>query len=225
MRISLSQASRGTALEFARREYARIEVAATLARNTADSYLLNALRAQMSLTLSPRVANTWRRYRYPPSGKSANAASSIVSKVPWMVEAFAKPAVIMPKKGKFLAIPTPNAPPRGSDNKRITPSNWPTERMGPLRLVRTKRGKMMLIAEQQKASFYRRTGKFRRFNRAGIRARAQAEKQGEAFQSVIMFHLIKVARLKRRLDPISLYQRAIQVLAITFETYMTRRPE
>lgn len=56
------------------------------------------------------VANTWRKEVYPKPGvgpRSWRPGALVWSKVPLIVEAFDRGAVITAKRGKFLAIPTP----------------------------------------------------------------------------------------------------------------------
>jgi hypothetical protein len=223
MRITFEQANTGSGLEWAEREYRRIEVAVTRARNVADDYMLRMVRTQTALMLSQKAANTWRRNRYPTGGRaSASAASTVFSKIPHIVQSHKDAAVITPRQGKFLAIPTENAPKRGTDNKRIRPSNWPESRLGKLRLIKTKRG-YSLVVDNVAPSFVKATGRFQRYRLPGQRSQAKAAREGRSFQTAVMFHLIPVARMKKRLTPEVFYQQAVTIFFRTLDAYLEAR--
>ena len=65
----------------------------------------------------------------------AFAGAPVYTMAPQIIRAFDEGAVIRSKRGRFLAIPTENAPRKGTDGKRISPSTFPEHRFGPLRFV------------------------------------------------------------------------------------------
>ena len=82
-----------------------------------------------------------RRLAYPINGQrkgtywltyfKLDAASLVYTNAPQIIRAFDEGAVIRSKRGRFLAIPTENAPRKGTDGKRISPSTFPAHRFGP----------------------------------------------------------------------------------------------
>jgi len=104
--------------------------------------------------------------------------------------------VIRSRRGRFLAIPTENAPRKGTDGRRISPSTFPDHRFGPLRFVPRQSGPSLLVADGLRASLSRKTGQLRGFRRATDRVRAR----GEGLTTVVMFVLVPQVKLRKRLD-------------------------
>jgi hypothetical protein len=113
-----------------------------------------------------------------------------------IVRAFDEGALIRSRRGRFLAIPTENAPRKGTDGKRIRPSTFPEHRFGPLRFVPRSIGPSLLVVEGLRASFSRKTGALRGFRRATNRAR----QGGQGVTTVVMFLLVPQVKLPKRLD-------------------------
>jgi hypothetical protein len=90
------------------------------------------------------------------------------------------------KRGRFLAIPTENAPRKGTDGKRISPSTFPEHRFGPLRFVPRPNGPSLLVVDGLRASFSRKTGELRGFRRATERG----GQSGRGLTTVVMFLLV-----------------------------------
>jgi hypothetical protein len=104
--------------------------------------------------------------------------------------------VIRSRRGRFLAIPTENAPRKGTDGKRISPSTFLEHRFGPLRFVPRQSGPSLLVVNGLRASYSRKTGQLRGFRRATDRAR----RSGQGLTTVVMFLLVPQAKLRKRLD-------------------------
>ena len=104
--------------------------------------------------------------------------------------------MVRSNRGRFLAIPTENAPRKGTDGKRISPSTFPEHRFGPLRLVPRPSGPSLLVVDGLRASFSRKSGELRGFRRATDRARAR----GDGLATVVMFLLVRQVKLPKRLD-------------------------
>jgi len=104
--------------------------------------------------------------------------------------------VIRSRRGRFLAIPTQNAPRSGTDGKRISPSTFPEHRFGPLRFVPRSSGPSLLVVDSLRASFGRKTGELRGFRRATDRAR----RSGQGLTTVVMFLLVPQVKVSKRLD-------------------------
>jgi hypothetical protein len=157
--------------------------------------LRTELRRQVSSAgLGQRLANSWRDKHYP--NQMLDAASLVYTKAPQIIRAFDEGAVVRSKRGRFLAIPTENAPRKGTDGRRISPSSFPEHRFGPLRFVPRPTGPSLLVVDELRASFSRQTGELRGFRRATDRAR----RSGQGLTTVVMFLLVPQVKLGKRLD-------------------------
>jgi len=157
--------------------------------------LKTELRRQVaSAGLGQRLANGWRDRYYP--NQQLDAASLVYTKAPQIIRAFDEGAVIRSRRGRFLAIPTENAPRKGTDGRRISPSTFPEHRFGPLRFVPRPSGPSLLVVDGLRASFSRQTGELRGFRRATDRAR----RSGQGLTTVVMFLLVPQVKLRKRLD-------------------------
>jgi len=153
------------------------------------------LRRQVaSAGLGQRLANSWRDKHY--ANQKLDAASLVYTKAPQIIRAFDEGAVIRSRRGRFVAIPTENAPRKGTDGRRISPSTFPEHRFGPLRFVPRPTGPSLLVADGLRASFSRQTDELRGFRRATERAR----RSGQGLTTVVMFLLVPQVKLRERLD-------------------------
>jgi hypothetical protein len=172
-----------------------IERAVATGTRDAGRGLKTELRRQVtSAGLGQRLANSWRDKHYP--NQKLDAASLVYTKAPQIVRAFDQGAVIRSKRGRFLAIPTENAPRKGTDGKRITPRTFPEHRFGPLRFVPRSSGPSLLAVDGLRASYSRQTRQLRGFRRATDRAR----RSGQGLTTVVMFLLVPQVKLRKRLD-------------------------
>jgi hypothetical protein len=173
-----------------------IERGAAAGTEAAGRGLKAELRRQVaSAGLGQRLARTWRDKHYDNRG--LDAASLVYTKAPQIIRAFDEGTVIGPKRSRFLAIPTENAPRRGVGGKRISPSTFPEHRFGPLRFVLRPSGPSLLVVDGVRASFSRKTGELRGFRRASDRARRST---GAGLTTVVMFVLVPQVKLPKRLD-------------------------
>jgi hypothetical protein len=120
----------------------------------------------------------------------------VYTKAPQIVRAFDEGALIRSRRGRFLAIPTENAPRKGTDGRRISPRTFPEHRFGPLRFVPRQSGPSLLVVDDLRASVSRKTGQLRGFRRATERGRQSAQ----GLTTVVMFVLVPQVKLPRRLD-------------------------
>jgi hypothetical protein len=172
-----------------------LEHAVTTGTKVTGQGLKTELRRQVaSAGLGQRLANSWRDKHYP--NQKVDAASLVYTKAPQIIRAFDEGALIRSKRGRFLAIPTENAPRKGTDGKRIRPSTFPEHRFGPLRFVPRQSGPPLLVVDGLRASFSRKTGELRGFRRATDRAR----RSGQGLTIVVMFLLVPQVKLSKRLD-------------------------
>jgi hypothetical protein len=178
-----------------RAELRGIERAVATGTREAGRGLRTELRRQVtSAGLGPRLANSWRDKHYP--NQKLDAASLVYTKAPQIIRAFDEGAVIRSRRGRFLAIPTENAPRKGTDGKRISPRTFSEHRFGPLRFVPRGNGPSLLVVDGLRASFSRKTGALRGFRRASDRAR----QSGQGATTVVMFLLVPQVKLPKRLD-------------------------
>jgi hypothetical protein len=176
-------------------ELRSIERAVVGGTKEAGRGLKTELRRQVtSAGLGQRLANSWRDKHYP--NQKLDAASLVYTKAPQIVRAFDEGAVVRSKRGRFLAIPTANAPRKGTDGRRISPSTFPEHRFGPLRFVPRPSGPSLLVVDGLQASLSRKTGQLRGFRRATDRAR----RSGQGVTTVVMFLLVPQVKLSKRLD-------------------------
>jgi hypothetical protein len=172
-----------------------IERAVASGTRDAGRSLRTELRRQVtSAGLGQRLANSWRDKHYP--NQRLDAASLVYSKVPQIIRAFDEGTVIRSRRGRFLAIPTENAPRKGTDGRRISPRTFPEHRFGPLRFVPRSSGPSLLVVDGLRTSHSRQTGELRGFRRATDRAR----RSGQGLTTVVMFLLVPQVKLGKRLD-------------------------
>jgi Family of unknown function (DUF6441) len=125
-------------------ELRHIERAVATGTREAGRSLRTELRRQVaSAGLGQRLANSWRDKHY--TNQKLDAASLVYTKAPQIIRAFDEGAVIRSRRGRFLAIPTENAPMKGSDGRRISPRTFPEQRFGPLRFVPRQSGPSLLV--------------------------------------------------------------------------------
>ena len=176
-------------------ELRRIERAVPDGVKAAGDGLKGSLRKQVvAAGLGARLSRTWRGRVY--KNKGHDAASFVWSKAPQIALAFDKGAVIKGKGGNWLAIPTPAAPKRGINGKRITPATFPTARHGPLRMVRRSGRLALLVVDGVRVSA--KTGRVGRQAKGGGRNKSGSFNQGIA--TVAMFVLVPRVKLRKRLN-------------------------
>ena len=179
-----------------------IERAVASGTRDAGRSLRTELRRQVaSAGLGPPLADSWRDRHYP--NQRIDAASLVYTKAPQIVRAFDEGAVIRSRRGRFLAIPTENAPRKGTDGGRIKPSTFPEHRFGPFRFVPRRSGPSLLVVDGLRASFSRQTGELRGFRRVTDRAR----RSGQGLTTVVMFLLVPQVKLSKRLDVVRAAER------------------
>ena len=111
-----------------------LERAVAIGTRDAGRRLKAELRRQVtSAGLGQRPANSWRDKQYP--NQKLDAASLVYTKAPQIIRAFDEGAVIRSRRGRFLAIPTENAPRKGTDGRRISPSTFLERRPRPHPMV------------------------------------------------------------------------------------------
>jgi hypothetical protein len=166
------------------------ETAVTTGVRQAGQGLKGELRQQVtSAGLGGRLANAWRDRHYP--NQKVDAASLVWTKAPQIIRAF-EGVTIRSGRGRWLAIPTENAPRRGTDGKRISPSTFPEHRLGRLRLVARPGRVPLLVVDGLRISAGRRGG-FRRAPQRALRT-------GQGVVTVVMFVLVPQVTLRKRLD-------------------------
>ncbi|WP_041802733.1 DUF6441 family protein [Micavibrio aeruginosavorus] len=192
--MRLKAAFEGNLKEYMKAEFATAERAVTLGvRETTDGLKMSMRRQVTSAGLGQRMANTWRGDNYPKGQNSIRAAGVVYTKASRIMEGFEDAAVIRSKDGWWLAIPTPNAPKRGVGGKRINPSNFPEHTYGRLRFVYRSGKPSLLVVDNARASYNRKSGQLRGFRKASDRAVSK----GSGLTTVVMFWLVPQVQLPR----------------------------
>ena len=153
--------------------------------------------------LGRRLANSWRDRHYP--NQKLDAASLVYAKAPQIIRAFDEGGVIRSRRGRFLAIPTENAPKKGTDGKQIS-RHIPRAslRAAPV-CAAAKRPFAPGGGRAFSASFSRKNAELRGFRRATDRARARRD----GLATVVMFVLVPQVKLRKRLDVARSAQRCL----------------
>jgi hypothetical protein len=139
--------------------------------------------------LGDRLANTWRTRIYPQRGESWHPTVHVWSNAPALAAAHADGGTVVPKAGKFLAIPTENVGRRGG--RRRTPLDIESEFNQALIIKPTRHPNMFLALIRAVRA---------RSGRGIRRASARRQAQGRAEQLVPMFILVRQVTLKPRLN-------------------------
>ena len=190
--MRLDAAIHGKLHEFMAAEAEAAKAAVTNAVKEVGNNIKQELRAQAeSAGLGKGVANAWRLQLFPKGKNSLNAAAYVKTKAPNIIYAFAYGVTIKSEKGFYLAIPTAAAPKRGTDGKRINPSNFPEFALGKLRFVYRPTGFSLLVVDDVRA----RTGKHGGFAKASSSAVAKGRTA-----TAVMFILVPQVSLRKRLD-------------------------
>lgn len=191
--MRLKAALSGRLDHYLQAELDKAEKATTIAVRTATTGLKNSMRSQVtSAGLGPRLTKTWRGDIYPKQGMSLRAAGVVYTKAEKIMSGFEESQIIKGRDGFWLAIPTQNAP-KCVLGKRVTPGNLEKARGIRLRFVYRKHGPSLLVAENMKASYNRKTGQLRGFNKAS----KNVLKTGRGLTSVIMFWMVPQVKMPK----------------------------
>ncbi|WP_372623405.1 DUF6441 family protein [Falsiroseomonas sp.] len=169
------------------------------------------LRKQVSSSFAGNargVANAWRSQVFPRAGQSLRPAGLVFTKVPAIIDAFERGALIRPKGGrKFLAIPTGfnRQGGRRGAKPRVSPQQMVVSGQGFLRPFASGRGFVWCLPVRQGERVGRRRAPL---IAGGIAAVATARRKGAAAwqQSLLaqgfvpMFLLLPQVQLTKRLD-------------------------
>jgi hypothetical protein len=200
--------------------------AAMIAVRTETEQVKQDLRKQVTTAFAGNargVANAWRSQVFPRAGPSLRPARLVFTKVPAIIDAFDRGALIRPKGGrKFLAIPTGFNAARGRRGRRgqgmrVTPAQMAASGQGFLRPFRSGRGFVWCLPVRRGERAGRRRAPL---IAGGIAAVATARRKGAAVwqQSLLaqgfvpMFLLLPQVQLTKRLDVKGAAERALRRL-------------
>ncbi|MFN3449570.1 MAG: DUF6441 family protein [Roseococcus sp.] len=191
------------------------ERAAMAATRAETEQVKQELRQQVTSSFGGNargIAHAWRSQVFPRSGQSLRPAGLVWTKVPNVIDAFARGALIRAKGGrKFLAIPTGfNAAQgrrgRGEKGMRVTPAQMVASGQGFLRPVRSGRGFVWCLPLRQGEQTGRRrrtrliAGGLAEIGTGNRKGREAWAREMLARGMVPMFLLLPQVRLARRLD-------------------------
>ncbi|QFT47815.1 hypothetical protein FIU97_14630 [Roseivivax sp. THAF40] len=215
--MRIEAALRGDLERYMREELADAEKAVTVGVHETGRDVQVALRVDTERGLGRRLSRSWRLKLYPKGQASLGAAAVVYTKAPELVRTFDEGATIRSENGLFLAIPTPAAPARGTDRKRLSPSNFPEARFGPLRYVYVRANLSLLVVDNQRERQGKRGGYARSRSKRAL-------KTGYGLQTVPMFYLVPQVRLKRRLNVKAVSAGASRNLARNIDQAFRRLP-
>jgi hypothetical protein len=186
------------------------ERAVTRAVRAETERLKTELRQQVTTAFGERsrgIANAWRSRVFPQTGESLGAAGIVWTKVPNIIDAFERGAVIRARSGRFLAIPTGfnRQGGRRGAKPRVTPQQMVASRKAFLRPFRSGRGFVWCLPVRQGERVGRRRAPLIAGGlvtvATGRRKAAAAWQQSLLAQGFVpMFLLLPEVRLGKRLD-------------------------
>lgn len=142
--------------------------------------------ATMAAGLGPRMARTWASKTFPVGKDVLGPAGQIWSKAPKAMKAFTEGAIVTPRGGRFLAIPSAETLALRTGRNQPAPTPADIERRLGVKLVLVvKRGKRFLVAPSRERG--RRRGRlfvaFFLVPRATIRKRLNLPPMVQAAQA------------------------------------------
>lgn len=193
------------------RELRTMSDASVRAQKYADNNTKVRLRGATVGPLGPRVANAWRDRAYPnQAGLGPDSRSMVWTRAPNIIASAVDAPVIRAQGGAYLSIPLPAAG-VGPGGRRITPAEFKKRTGIPLRVVRTKGGKLLLVAQAEGRAFRRGKGGrlVGRQRGGGFASRAFAA--GKDY--VVVFELVPLVRMKKLIDPVPIADQGALELA------------
>ncbi len=171
------------------------EHAVTTGIKTATNNLKLQMRQQVvSAGLGKRLANSWRGDVYPKQKASLHAAGHVYARAHKILTNFEQGTLIRGRKGLWLAIPTPNVPKRVG-GKRPMPGDIERAWGVKLRFVYRPNAVSLLVLDNRRASYNRKTGELRGFRKAS----QSALRTGRGLATVVMFWLVPQVKMPKRL--------------------------
>ena len=150
---------------------------------------------QSGLRNSGRLTKTIRLRKYKNRG--LNPAAQVYSNFPIIQRAFEQATTVRSPNGHFLLIPNPDVwptgrvpRPGGRGGQRTNTLALAEQRFGPLRLIYRPGKASLLVAEARSSAS--RPGAFRK-------ASATALRTGRGLTTIVVFYLVKEAKLPRML--------------------------
>lgn len=192
-------------------EQEHVATAMTAAMRSAANEAKTAYRSAVAGAGLGKWKNAIGAKVYPEQGASTSPLAVIgprSSKDRPKLETLIEGGTIRGKDGLYLAIPTKNAPKRGTGGKKISPATFPENSLGKLRFVYRRNGPSLLVVDNVRASIAKRTGALR-----GFRAASKSAVRRGLTATVVMFVLVRQVVLPRRFAVADLAVRAEAELA------------
>lgn len=172
--------------------------------------------------LGNRLPKTVRFKVYKNNGY--DPAFVVFTKAPKLIRAFDRGVTIRPRRGKYLAIPTENAPKKGVGSARrstfqakASPRNFPEHRFGKLRFIQGRGGRNpVLVADGLQKTYSRKTGAVRGYKKASKRTVKRRQQE-----SVVMYVLLPQIRLRKRLSLSAVRTKSIQNISKNLDKYLS----
>jgi len=177
--------------------------------------------AQSGLRNAQRMTKTIRVRKYRNRG--LNPAAQVYSTFPILQRAFEQATTVRSPNGHFLLIPNPDVwpsgrvpRPGGRGGQRNNTLSVAEQKFGPLRLVYRAGKASMLVAEARSSAS--RPGTFRKASATSLRT-------GRGLTTIIVFFLVKEARLPRMLRGNVIRERAQRNAAAAIDRLFVRHFE
>ena len=194
--MQLSFAIKGQLSEYLKENLREAKKAVTTGVSLAGDGLKKEMRTQIAkANLGKRLSNSWRCNIYPKKKDSLNAAANVYTGAHRILMNFEQGSVIRGKTGLWLAIPTPNVH-RYKGKRSPTPAEVERALGVTLRFVYRVGAPSLLVLDNRRASYNRKTGQLRGFNKAS----ASALRTGKGLATVVMFWLVPQVKMPKKLD-------------------------
>jgi hypothetical protein len=175
-----------------------------------------------SAGLGQGLANAWRLDVNPRGAKLAYSPSAYLhSNAAHIIEGFTKGEPLASRDGGYLAVPIPGSP---ADEVRVPKGGKliaiMEKRFGKLRTIRTKRGLLMLVAENVRQSA---SGRFGSAVRTNKKTGTRYVPKNAATATLPLFWLVRQVRLAKRLNWPTIAKEAEGQFASTIESKLKQR--
>lgn len=204
----LSLAVKGDLERWQGEEIALTRKASRYAVRVGSKVLQERLAKRTQGVLGPKVAKLWRARVYT-NGNRAPAAV-VYTKVPGIIASFSADTVILPRKGKYLAIPTLYNRQQGArgGKVKITPKQMVESGLAFTRPTKSGKALMWFLKVPKTGKIAKLNGMTARqaqvklFGRSGARAFSRVLGNARMFNHtfVPMFILVPSVHLKKRID-------------------------
>jgi hypothetical protein len=209
--LTITVGGEATVADALGRELSGMSSASVKAQKYATNNTKARLRQATAGPLGPRVANAWRDEQYPNAqGLGVDSRGMVWTRAPNIIASAEDAPLIRAREGVYLAVPTAAAG-VGPGGRRITPNEFKKRTGIPLRPVRTKRGNLLLVAQEQSRRFKRGPGGRLVGRQRGGGFATKNFIRGKDF--VVVFILVRQVQMRKLLDRTPIADQGAEELA------------